>query len=283
MAINLTEIDENEDVADAPPVLNQNFERIKEHIDDLEGLLNPDTSVLKLTNLINSVPEGTAEVKGVILTGASGLVFDLKPAGGASVASLNSSGDFSGRKFSATGDPTNKSSFANLSVTNKLETTNADINGVMDLTKTDSVVKSKYTLVPVTDNNVGSTPTTALDVSKMSHVFLDYDNGGVGLASNGEVHLDTQNFSEGQILNFYCVRDNANGMKFWNGTNGNEVFAYLNPAGAGVTSIAAATKPTFAPTSSPNTLAKLTVQWQNIGGGTFRLVVLDYNNVTGVS
>ena len=62
----------------------------------------------------------------------------------------------------------------------------------------------------------------------------------------------------------------------------NEVFAYLNPAGAGVTSIAgatsiaAATKPTFAPTSSPNTLAKLTVQWQNIGGGTFR-------NVTGVS
>ena len=63
----------------------------------------------------------------------------------------------------------------------------------------------------------------------------------------------------------------------------NEVFAYLNPAGAGVTSIAAATKPTFAPTSSPNTLAKLTVQWQNIGGGTFRLVVLDYNNVTGVS
>jgi hypothetical protein len=157
------------------------------------------------------------------------------------------------------------------------------MNGVLDLAKTNSVVKNKYTRINVVSANTGASAATPLDLSKQNRVFLDYTNGGSALSNGGQVKLDTTNFVDGQELEIHCAGTNSAGMAFRNGTNGSEIFAYIDPSTGGFSTISALTMPTFAPQASPNNQSYMRCMWTNIGSNVFRLVILESVRMTGVS
>jgi hypothetical protein len=283
MSITLSTINSSDPISQGPTTLNANFTAIKQHIDDIESLLNPTNGTLKLTNL-TTIANNSIEAAGTTLTATSGDAFVIAPNGGTATFTVSFDGKLTGVNVTLSGTGSDKSSIADLDVTGDFVITGeTTVNAVLLLNETDTQVAWKYTLVALVDGNTGASATTPLDVHKQYIVHLDYYNGGVGLANNAEIKLDTSNYVEGQIFRFHCYRKNSNGQRFWNGTSGNEVFAYIEPNGAGYTSIAFGVKPTFSPSTTPDNQSYMVCQWTNIGAGVYRMVIIESLNCTNVS
>lgn len=283
MAITLTTINPNDPISDAPADLNNNFSTIKQHIDDLEDLLNPSNNSLKLQNL-TTIPANSIEAATIALTAASGILITINPNGTGATYTVSADGDVVARKVTLSGTGANKSSIADLDITGLLNITGVTtMNELLDLTEADSRVAVKTRTVAIVDANIGSGATSKVDISKDYIVQLDYDNGASALAGDADVHLDTSSFVEGQIFRLHCFRDNATGMKLHNGGVGTEVFAFIEPNGAGYTTITNTTLPEFNPSTSPDNQSWIEVMWTNIGSGVFRLVILDSKNMLNVS
>ncbi len=280
--ITLTTININDPVNDGPSQLNGNFNTIKSHIDDLEALLDAGTNKLRLTSL-TTIADDSIEAAAITLTGNTGNVFILNPAGGGVIASLSSTGDLTVRKIVAAGTGSNKSEFGDIDVAGESGFTGGmTVKGKLFLNQANTQVVRKSRVLALTDANMGSGATTAVDISKDDILHLDYDNSGNALGDNAEIKLDLTSMEIGQVVRMHCYRINATGMRFYNGTGGAEVFAYIDPNAGGYTSIAASSKPEFAPSSTPNNQSWIEVQLVDIGGGNLRLVVLDsllVNNV----
>lgn len=283
MAITLTTINVNDPVANGPATINGNFSTIKQHIDDIENLLNPANGKLQLTSQ-TTIANNSIECAAITLTAATGNVLVVSPNGGTATVTLTATGALSLLNVVATGTGADKSSFGDADFTGAVNfNSDTKAKGKLLLNDANTQIANKYRVAVLADTNMGSGATAPLDISKDQLVYLDYDNSGNPLAGSGQLKLDTTNLLDGQILKLHCYRDNASGMALYNGTTGNEVFAFIDPNGTGYTSIAAASCPEFAPSSSPNNQSWLVVQWTNIGSGTFRLVVLDSKLVNNVN
>lgn len=284
MAITLVLINPNDPISSGPAVLNDNFTTIKSHIDDLENLLNPANNTIKLTDL-TTVPANSAEMEAITLTKVTGNAIVIDPNGGGVTFTVGVNGAVTGLKVVMSGTGADASDFQDVNINGSFAMNGEmDVDNIVRFTGANAQVAMKYGTVSVVDANTGGAATIPVDVSKQYEVNMDYDNSATPLANNGEVNLDTTNFEDGQIFIFRCFKENASGMRFWNGTAGNEVFAYIDPnAGAGYVQIADTVKPTFTPAASPANRSWMKCQWRDIGAGTFRLVVLESENVTNVN
>lgn len=280
MAISWTEINDSDEISSAPAVLNGNFTVFEEHINAIEELLNPTNKVINLTNK-TTLPNGGIEGSAVVATATSGNLFVGSPNGGALVFYVTYEGDITGRKTVLSGTGDNKSTIAE-AVINTLSVGSLTLTGVVDLTGASTVVKQKYGSVQLTDSNIGAAASSPVDISKGNNLFFNYYNGGVALTGVADVKLDLANMVEGQVVRIHCLGSNASGMRIFNGTTNNEIFARINPSTGGFQSIAAASKPTFSVSTAPNDQAWLVCQWVNIGGGTFRLLILDSKNISNI-
>lgn len=280
--INLNQISPSDLVDNFPASYNSNMNSIKVHIDDLENMLISASKTLKLTNL-TSVPNGGIEASVITLTATTGNVFSVSPNGGTAVAVLTSAGALTAVSITATGTGSSKSSIVDLDITGILQITGyTTINSKILFTGANSQLAFKSRVVAITNAMTGSGATNPLDISKDYIVYLDCNNSGATLANDSEIKLDTSNLIEGQIIKFHLLRQNIGSQKFFNGATGAEIFAYVDPT-AGFVSIAAGTKPEFQPSASPNNQSYVLTQWTNIGGGVFRLVILESKNVINVS
>lgn len=281
--ITLATINANDPISDGPNTLNSNFSAIKQHIDDLENLLNPTNNTLKLTNLA-TIPNDSIESASITLTQTSGNVLVVAPNGGTATLTITFDGKISGTNVTLTGTGADKSVIEDLDINGDLNINgDAVVDALINFSGANARVAWKTRMITLVDANMGSGATVLIDVSKDAITHLDYYNGGVALAGNSELKLDTTNFIEGQIFEFHCARINSGGMRFYNGTLSNEIFAYLEPNGAGYTSVAAGTKPEFTPSTTPNNQSYGRFQWTNIGGGNMRLVLLNQLNMTGTN
>jgi hypothetical protein len=281
MAITLVNIDQNDAIANAPAILNQNFDTIASHIDDLEELLSPVSKTIKLTNL-TTIPANSIEAESLVLTKSSGLVMVVSPGGGAAVASLDVNGIMSVFKIVASGiGDANKSVLQDLEALGASSFQGASAFGnLVSLVGADSRLATKSRRVNLTDANMGETATNPIDVSKDNILMLDYS--GVTIVEG--IKFDLTNMVEGQELTLILLRNAAGGTQaLHNGTTGNEIYAYINPATTGFVTISSATRPQFTPAASPNQLSIIKVKWMNVGSGTFRLVVIDSKQATGVA
>jgi hypothetical protein len=282
MAITLTPINPSDPMSAGPQTLNNNFTAIKQHIDDIEALLNPSSNTLKLTNIL-TIPNGSIEASTFAASAATGIVFLVNPNATGVTMSITAEGDISARKIDLTGTGTEKSTIADLDINGALNINgNTVVGGLVSFTGTNARVAHKYSVIGIVDGNIGAAATNTVDISKEHIVYLDYNNGAAALSGDADVKLDTTNFANGQIFKLYCFRKNANAMRLHNGGVGTEVFAYIDPNGAGYTTISSTTKPQFDVQVSPNNQSFIEVQWTNIGAGTYRLVVLDSKNIIGV-
>lgn len=278
--ITLTPIDPNDAIANGPAVLNQNFDTIKTHIDDLEDLLSPVNKSLRLTSLA-TIPANSIEAATMTLTGISGLVLAIAPNAGPAVASLDSVGVMTVLKLIATGPGA-----ANKSVLQQLEVQGqGDFDAVVNfldlvnLTSPNARQATKYRVLALVNGNMGNAASNPVDISKDNIIFLDYS--AVSLTSG--LNLNLSGVADGQEFTFILHRNAASGTNaLYNGTTGNEIFAYLDPA-SGFVTVSSLVEPQFTPAPSPNQLSFMKVKYMNIGGGNFRLVVLDHKQTAGVN
>lgn len=285
MALTITLVDPNTPLSQGPGTINANFSAIKAEFDSIEGFLNPVSQTLRMTTLVGSIPTGGAEVATISVTKSSSVVLAIVPGGGGATATINADGTFTGLKFVATGTGVGDISTFNKVAINDATTITANItiNGAVDFKGANTAILHKYATLTIVDANTGPSAVSPVDLSKHQYVFLDCSNSGGVLANSGRIKLDTTNMKDGHILYVHLAVKNTSAQSFYNGTSGSELFAYYNTAGAGITSISSSTYPTFTPSSTPNTQSWMKLQWQNIGGGSYRFVVLDHFNVTGVS
>lgn len=273
-------------VKELPQAINANFTLIETNINALLSNLDTTNKSIKLVSALSSVSAGGVGAASLTLLNSTGTVVNI----------LKQSGNTQTQVFFINAD--GEATMAKLVVTSSAESTIADdlriggatsmdgganVNGVLDLSKQNSVVKHKYATVSIVDANTGASAASQVDLSKAHNVFMDFSNSGNALANGGAVKLLTTNFVEGQIVRIHCSGTNSSGMKFYNGTSGNEIFAYVNPSAGGFTSVGYSTLPAFTPSTSPNNQSWIECMWANIGSNTFRLLVLDSKNVTGVS
>lgn len=284
--MNLENISSLLQVRQLPTVLNANFELIQTTINDMLDKFDLNNSSLKLVESVSSVPAGGIAISSLTVVGSTGNLINLIKQNGSSqttVYTVDANGALIATKFNISG--TDESGIAGplRTASTVFADGGIEVNGVLDLSKVNSVIKRKYRRLNVVDANTGGSAAVPIDLSKDQRVFIDYKNGGNDLANAGALKLATQNMVDGQELELYCLGDNGAGMKLWNGTSGNELFAFINPASGAFTSISYLTLPTFAPSTSPNTQSYMRCMWMNIGSNVFRFVILESARVSGVS
>ena len=282
MSINITRLSTSDNINAFVAFWNATATNIENHVNALEALVQPATSKLKLTN-VASISANSIEAAGATFTGATGNLISVSPGGGASVFVVDVNGATTVQKVTATGaGVSNKSVLKTVDIDEDavLKGTTS-FQGVVDFSHANVKKIDKLSTVSIVDANIGSGAATPVDLADKSIVLFDYDNSSSALTGSADVNLDTGNLTEGQELTIYCLRTNATGQKLYNGTSGNEIFAKIDPT-AGLASIAHTSQPSFAPTTSPNTLSFLRVRWTDIGSGTMRLLVLDSKLVDNV-
>jgi len=284
MAINLTLIDaDNDIIADGPVTLNQNFQSIEQHINSIEEIVQTDSSTIKLTNKA-TIPNNSIESDAITLVISTGNALIVSPDGGGAVASIDAEGQISGRNIIATGVGVEGSSFGDATFTGDVAAEGeVSIDGLLKLNNTNSRVAKKYRTLAVSDANIGNAATNPVNVTFDDVLYLNYNNGGGALGGDADVKLDTSLLEDGQVIKLICMRTNVGGaQRLNNGGVGTEVFAYVDANGVGFQTISSAVKPAFEPAASPNNQSYLVAQWTDIGGGNYRLVVLESKNVSGV-
>ncbi len=278
--ITFSTIDPNDAIANGPAIINQNFQLAKTHIDDLEDLLNPVSNSLQLTALA-TIPANSAEMASLTLTAITGLVFTVAPNGASAVATIDSAGVATFLKILATGaGAPNKSVLQDLDI-NGLATFNgnAALLGLVNLTGPNSRLASKYRVVSLTNANMGGSATTPVDISKDNVLFLDYSAVSVTTG----IKFDLTAVADGQEFLLILLKNAAGGTNALNnGTSGNEIYSFIDPA-SGFITISSSVEPQFTPIASPNELSFVKLKYLNIGGGNFRLVVLDAKQMSGVA
>lgn len=281
MSINIALIDENDSIANGPEAINVAFELIESHINDIETLLDPSNGTLRLTQLV-TLPPNSIEAASIVLTKSSGNVLTVSPDGGAAVCTIDVQGNVVANRIAVTGiGNAERSSFQDVLISGALEVTGATTyNGLLALTGANTKVTTKYARIDLGDSNMGQSATNPIEISVQNIVFFDF----TAVTVSDGIMLDVSNVEDGQEFTFYCLKNAGGGTQaIENGTGGAELFAYVDPASTGFVTISAAVKPTFLPLASPATLSMLKVKWMDIGGGTFRFVVLDSKEVNGVN
>lgn len=283
MAIQLTLIDaDNDIIADGPATLNQNFQAIETHINSLEELLQTDSKTIRLTNKA-TIPNNSIEADSITLVLAAGNAIVINPDGGGATISMSSVGQISARNVVVTGVGAEASSFGDATFTGNITAKSILVDGLLKMNEANSRMARKYRKIAVTDANIGVSATNPISVATDDILYLDYNNSGGSLGGDGDVKLDTSELVDGQVLNIICFRTNSGGsQKLNNGAVGTEIFAYIDPNGAGYQTVSSAVKPSFEPQASPNNQSWLKAQWTDIGGGNYRLVVLNSKNVSGI-
>jgi hypothetical protein len=285
MSITITPIAPQVSFKELPNLINASLTIVKDAINSMLAGYDPDNNSVKLVS-VGSVPAGTIAAAGISLYASSGNVLAVyQNVSNSNVLSVSVTADGVATIKKLVVNGSLESLFgAALRVSGILYADNGvEVNGILDLSKSGSVVKHKYATAAIVDANTGANATVPLELATAEKVFLNYGNGGSSLANTGAVKINTSSLHDGQVVELYCLGGNSSGMRLYNGTNGSEVFAYINPATGAFTSVSAVTLPAFTPAASPNNQSYLKCMWMNIGSNTFRLVVLDSKNVTGVS
>jgi len=278
--ITLTPIDPNDAIANGPAVLNQNFDTIKTHIDDLENLLSPVNNSLRLTS-IATIPANSIEAATLTLTGVTGLVLTVAPNAGPPSATLDSAGVMTVFKLLATGPgAANKSVLQQLQVQGLADfDAQANFLDLVNMTGPNSRQATKYRTLALVNGNMGGSATNPVDISKDNVIFLDYS----AVSVTAGINLNLAGVVDGQEFLFILLKNAAGGTNaLYNGTTGNEIFAYVDPA-TGFVTVSSLVEPQFTPAPAPNELSFMRVKYMNIGGGNFRLVVLEAKQTVGVA
>lgn len=283
MALTLTIIDPDTSIGLGPATLNANFAAIQAIINQFENKLIIATNTLKLTNL-TSIPNDSIEAATITLTKTTGDVIVVAPGGGAAVYKVDSAGAVTALKITAVGVGADKSTLGELDVLGLIALKEkVTVEKVLDLRSANTIVTSKITQVAILNANIGGAASNPLDISKDNRTLINADNGGAALTGSKDIKIDTTTLQEGQEVYLRLLKDNVgNGVKFYNGTSGNEVFAKIDPTSlSGFVNITFSVLPEF--DSATNNECWLLAKWMQISVGVFRLVVLEYKNVLNVA
>lgn len=282
MSVTIKEILDTDPMSDGPIDINANFATVKQHIEDLETLLNPSSTTIKLTNY-TTLPTGYAEIAGIVLTGASGYLIQVNPNGNASPLpfSVTYQGDVVARKITTIGTAqANRSTMAALLIGTAGDSeSDSDLlrvngqstfDGIVNFNGANTQMVSKSTLFVVGDDNL------TVDASKESMLYLDYYNGGSAFST--PVIFDITNMLDGQILKVFCYKINSSGGLLDNGTSSYEKFAVMSPTGSGWESLTYSKQPSFHATlPSWIEVQKITI------GGAARLLIINSLNMSNIS
>jgi len=279
MSITLTRINSAEAIKSAPDLFNQNYDILENTINNQLSLLSITDNKLKLTNFL-SIPSNSIEAATIAITGQSGNVISVSPAGAGNILTIDNLGNLTAKSLIANGTGnTDKSVFNTVDVLEILNVNEIVLAGNLNLSGTNTKVIKKLDTIDLTDANFGASAPNPLDIQYNSTILLNYS----AVTSTDGLNLDTSNITEGQEFELHCLTTSTSGnQKLYNGTSGDEIFAYINPTGTGITIISNTVSPEFVPTAV-DTKSYLKIRWTNIGGGIFKFLVIDSKNVTGVS
>jgi hypothetical protein len=285
MSLTLTRIDATQSINLAPNILNNNYTLIENQVNGLLGKLSVSGNTIKLTNL-GSISSGDIEAGAVLLTKTTGNLIALTPNGGSTVMRVDENGDIYGNKFTAAGDSLSDATVIKyLDVTEQLRITSVSdiselsLDGRLKLNSSNSSLLVKAQTFAISNDNCGSGASTPLDLSKTITAFLDYDNSGSALSSNAEVNIDLSTVEVDQRIRLVLAQDNATGMNLYNGTNGSEIFAVVDPDNGGIQSLPNTDIPGFAGNSDVLNPAYMLVHCVLVGGSK-RLLILESNGVS---
>jgi len=286
MPFTLQNVDANQSISAAPAVMNANFDLIESTMQSVESILSTSAKTIKLTSL-TSLAANSMEAAGISLTKNAGDVISILPDGGSATFKVDTNGDVTARKITSTGTDVADSSVMNrLQVKTDLKVladsgvATVTLDGQLDLGETNSSIVLKNSTFAISDSNTGSAAAAPLDLSKTIVGLLDYDNSGSALANSGEVKIDLAALTTGQYLKLICTRNNASGMKFYNGTNGDEIFAVIDVTGSGLQSLANTVKPAFTDVLDNDNPPSVDLQVIEISPGNKRLLILKSSNFT---
>jgi hypothetical protein len=286
MALTLTPIDPDDSIFNGPDQINQNFQLVQNLLNEFETRIVLSGNKIRLTN-VATIPDDSFEGSSITLTKTSGNVIVIAPNGGASTYNVTFDGRVTALNITASGTGSDKSIIEELQVNLDLQIgRNLVVAEDLDLRGANSIIRTKIEIKQITSNSIGASATTPLDISKGQHILLDCENGSVDLVVNPDepiIKIDTTLLKENQVTRIQLFKDNPSGVKFYNGTLGNEVFAIINSFGGsqGYLSITDTVYPTF--DIGANKRCWMDVQWVQISAGVFRLVVLDSENVLNVN
>lgn len=280
--MNLANITQLIEVKDLPGILNSNFTLVQDAINGILGKLDTTNNSLKLVDAIPSLPAGGVGASQLVLLNTTGIVQKIIKVSGITQTvtyTVDVDGVITCSKITTASDVTVGGILQAAGQVRALA--GAKITGVLDMTA--GIVKGKYERILLVGANTGASAATPIDLANSQAVFFDYTNSGSALGNAGAVKLLTTNLTDGQEFEIYCAGTNTSGMALYNGTSGNEIFAFINPAAGGFTSISNTVLPTFAPSTSPNNQSYMRCKWMNIGSNVFRMVILETKNMTNVS
>lgn len=280
--MNLTPVTSLIEVKDLPALLNSNYTLIQNAVNGILSKLDTSNNSLNLVDAIASLPAGGLGSSQLVLLNSAGIVQKIIKISGITQTityTVDVDGNIASNKLTTASDVTVGGILQSAGQVRALA--GAKVTGVLDMTA--GITKHKYEKVNIVSANTGAAAASQIDLANSTKVFFDYTNSGSALGNAGAVKLLTTNLTDGQELEIYCAGTNASGMAFYNGTSGNEIFAYVNPAAGGFTSVGNTTLPTFAPSTSPNNQSYIRCMWGNIGSNVFRLIILESKNMTGVS
>jgi hypothetical protein len=283
MPLTLNPIDPDASIELSVPIFNNNFASIQQLVNDITQVLDPATNTLYLTNL-TTLPNNSAEVHAIVMTANAGFASVLAPNGGPAVYSLDSAGRINALRIIVTGTGTDKSELGDAVINGDIILKEkVTLEKVVDFRSVNSIIQKKSSVFPIVNANIGASAPSPVNISTLGETILfNCSNGNTPLSGSKDIKIDTTTLLDGQEFKLMMLIDNAgSGVKFYNGTSGNEYFAVIDPSSpTGFVSVSHTVLPEFDTTSGNYCWMK--VRWMQIAPATYRLVILDYNNIANI-
>ena len=267
--IQLHRISPNDIISDAPQFFNDIFSLLEQHINALENVVDRDTKVINLAGSNIPVPAGSLIANNIVLLGKSETVFAISNSV-EELLSLSSTGSLKCKQIIANG--TDESVIDNLATDNLTVKKKLTAAGGLTIASKSTTAK-KLTLEAT---SIGALATTPIQINDCSLILLDYRNLS---ETHNAVKIDTTGIAENQSFRLQLLCNPTTGKaELYNG----DTFAVIDPtAVGGFKALGTAISPEFTYDNAPGKrISYLDVQWMDIGGGSFKLVILDSQNVT---
>lgn len=267
-----------------PGVINANFTAIETAINDYQAFIDPVTKKVALVSGV-TIPNASVAASTLVAAATSGIVISSNPNGAGVTFSVTFDGKISGVNVTLSGTGASKSTIAEAAFTGAVSHA-GKVTFTNDLDLLAATMLTKASVIAITTVNIGPSAATKVNLSTQTWALFDCNNSNTALVTSPNeplIEIDTTTLKEGQVIRMQLYKGNTNYLgnivKFYNGGSGTEVFAKIVTSGGtqGFVSYANTVYPQF--NTGAGNDCWMNVRWSNIGGGTMRLVVIDYKNM----
>lgn len=284
--ITLKKLSPSDVISDAPSFFNSIFASLEEHINELEKVIDNKTKIINLTDQNVSSQNGSMIINALSIVGKTGILISLSPSGKSELFSVDSNGEVICTKITANSSKV-PSEFKMVNIGFAEVTQNLKVQGMLDISSNVGLAQN-YSIVKIVNSNIGSSASTPIKVNDKQIVYLDYRNDGNPLTGSQDVKIDTTNLQNGQVLMFVLLKGNSAGTaKLNNGDNNAEIFCYPNPAVSSQSDLFKKLSSTILPefkveNTTGKKVAWIKVQWTEVGGGNYKFVILESQNMANI-